>query len=536
MKKFESLYKYIVEVEKLNLRVGKKNGKIEAFRATKTPVNFKNIEEFVKNANIDLDANPIHCQFQFTKGNIKVGRDTVIVNMGAATGCPSAANNLCELYAKGSCYAYNGENYRPSAVVAKTKQGQIWRERTAEELSLGIAAIVKSLRDNNYDIKYVRMNESGDFYSIEDVEKLKNVVRGTNSLLDTPVTFYNYTHRSDLFPMGRNPLAGVENLVMQGSGYRKDMKVDAVPHEKTGKLLRPALQKGKKEVAFMLDNCFYAMGLNEFETILKGTDEEANALLPYGVSRDQVVQCPGDCFGCDQCKTGGNKFIVIVIHGRGSTMGGRISNFGKTIGIRSAQNKKMDNGLPFDDSEIARLYSTLGRNDYTFIDKLYYYFGQGRLSLDDLKGIWKRLQELRAAYEDSGEVKLKTWLSPTKAGRAQLKEPLDQYLLHLQKTVKKPKKSDEDEVEAVEDTVPKVESVNESRILKKKKKKLDLTALMNTPRDIANFAVSGVLKKLSQFVSPAEMEEEEMNVKEAKEVLKSSYAVQKKLRKIINSL
>lgn len=543
---FNKLYKELLTEKKKGTHVyvdktdkGMQLSTKEPNTKKKIPLDIKNLKGFINTLDTNtIDVNKFHCQFEYTNGNSKLGKDTIIVNMGAATDCPSAKASLCELYANGLCYANNQERgiTGKGILPAKRRHGKQWAGNDATTIAFSLAGIITKLRQKR-DIKYVRMNEAGDFRTLEDVEKLKNVVIQTNKILDKPVVFYNYTHRSDLFPMGRSPLEGVENFVLQGSGYRKDLTVKADKFEtgKLGRTVRPAEKKEGKRVAFMLDNCFYALQYSDFKSAKFGSTEDANRILPYGVTKEQVVQCPGDCFYCDQCKTGGKKFIVIVIHGMGAEAKDKTRAVTLALGKRAKTKTTASNNLPLEDNEIINLYTSLGRNDYAFIDKLYEYYAAkqtlltgakvtSKITVEDIYDIWNRLEYLRSIAKNTKDAQSKDWIMPNKTGKSTLEEPLEKYLLALQAKNSKKDKKEEPITEA------------------KKHKEVDLMSL--DPVQLANLAVSGTLAKYPQFVSPKDIEDEMEDletqqptvnpvVQTTESVIKESYNTQKKIEKIL---
>ena len=156
------------------------------------------------------------------------------------------------------------------------------------------------------------------------------------------------------------------------------------------------------------------------------------------------------------------------------------------------------NTLPLDDNSITKLYTSIGRNDYDFIDKLYAYYEKDKISTDDITDIWNRLLFLRSVAVNTTEAQEKDWISPNKVGKSELKEPLNDYLLTLQKKSKK--------------KAPLTES--------KKFKQIDLNKLNSI--QLANLAVTGTLAKFEQFVSPDEFEEIEETVPATPEVAKQA--------------
>jgi len=183
--------------------------------------------------------------FKYSIGNHKIGKDTLIFNMGPAQGCPSAARGLCQVPA-GKCYALKAERCYPGCLPYRKAQAKYWRNSEA----LDIAADVLTAIKKHKAVKYIRVNEAGDFYDQNDVRKLCEVASRVPEAV-----FYVYTARKDLRWPGWQP----GNLIANGSG-------------------------------FMLDNNF-----------------------KYEAEKFDVV-CPGDCRDCNVCKVPGKKTIKIEAH------------------------------------------------------------------------------------------------------------------------------------------------------------------------------------------------------------------------------
>jgi hypothetical protein len=186
-------------------------------------------------------------KLQYAKGNSKLGKDTMIINMGSAFDCPSRKKGLCQVPA-GKCYALRAEiQYQgdaSSALRHRRMQGETWNCLSAEEIAEQIKRVG--------GIKYVRFNESGDFRSQADVEKISKVA----DLLKGFAVVYGYTARKDL-----NFKTKSNNLVINGSG-------------------------------FMVDNEFRFVPTDKIPTIPKG-----------------APVCSGDCPNCDQCKVARHQVI-----------------------------------------------------------------------------------------------------------------------------------------------------------------------------------------------------------------------------------
>ena len=191
-----------------------------------------------------------------SRGNRKVGFDTLIFNMGPAYNCPSEKLGLCKVADK--CYAKKAENqYWITAGHKRHEQEKYWLSVTAEQFVTELVDIVKKA---HIPIKYLRFNESGDFHTQDCVDKLVKIAK--LSAISLPkLVIYTYTARSDL---DFTEALKQPNLVINGSG-------------------------------FMLDNNF---------SIAK-TNKELK-------SGDRI--CGGDCSICSYCKVKQHNIIKVKIH------------------------------------------------------------------------------------------------------------------------------------------------------------------------------------------------------------------------------
>jgi len=130
--------------------------------------------------------------FESSIGNNKLPTTTMIFNMGSATHCPADKMGLCPMgkcNGDGTCYALKAERLYPQVLPFRTRQENVWLNSTADDI---VSAINEVLKTRPY-INAIRVNESGDFHSIECVNKLSKVA----SKIQIPM--YTYTHGSDLF-------------------------------------------------------------------------------------------------------------------------------------------------------------------------------------------------------------------------------------------------------------------------------------------------------------------------------------------------
>jgi len=176
-------------------------------------------------------------------GNHKLGDDTAIFNMGTAKKCPARILGLCITINDGiKCYAEKAEDQYPTTVpLARCRQELYWKTNSALNI---IEYLNKKLDKRRKLTKYLRFNESGDFWCQEDITKLSTIAE---FILLKGITTYGYTARSDL------DFTGARFLV-KGSGHNK--------------------------------------GNNGQTAVIRKNDP-----IPAG-----YIECPGSCKRCNLCK------------------------------------------------------------------------------------------------------------------------------------------------------------------------------------------------------------------------------------------
>jgi len=241
-------------------------------------------------------------------GNAKVGENTLIINMGPATTCPSAERGLCPI--AGKCYAARDERLYPNAYPYRQKQQAYWLENDAEQIAFDIQEIFEGYERIHYrkvdkaiasakaahrkrpkreaPKKIVRWNESGDFHSMECVEKLMKIAELTPDILH-----YTYTHRTDLVELleGRP-----KNLIIQVS---VDNQKDSDKYNKMG------------FNTFFTDTTISIRNRKKVEGL--DPHEGATKLLKAKYGKNALV-CKWSCENCSLCKVQHAKPIHICIH------------------------------------------------------------------------------------------------------------------------------------------------------------------------------------------------------------------------------
>lgn len=149
---------------------------------------------------------------EFSKGNEKIGKDTIIFNMSPAYKCESDKLGLCNLGEK--CYAKKAEKqYHHCVPQYRERQMKDWETESVTKIYQDICKKVKNARIHK--IKYIRFNESGDFKRQEDLEKLKIICKMLQeNNLTKDLTIYGYTNRRDL-----NFKKLPSNLVINGTNF-----------------------------------------------------------------------------------------------------------------------------------------------------------------------------------------------------------------------------------------------------------------------------------------------------------------------------
>lgn len=198
--------------------------------------------------------------FKYTIGNRKIGRDTLIFNMGPAKSCPSKKLGLCKIPA-GKCYALKAERMYPQVLPYRRAQARYWKQRKTTYIIQDLLAAL----NKHKKIKYIRFNESGDFYDQNSVDKLVNIAQAVK-IFAPGIIIYGYTARKDL-NFSRRPA----NLVISGSG-------------------------------FGVDNCFKAVKAYT----------QRDEFMPYSVQLP--ARCPGSCRTCKLCKIKSGRVIENLYH------------------------------------------------------------------------------------------------------------------------------------------------------------------------------------------------------------------------------
>ena len=213
-------------------------------------------------------------------GNLKIGNDTIILNMGPAYNCPSDRLNKCEC--SDVCYAKKAEKQYPDCRKYRFSQQIYWLTTDAAKIAQDIINALKKykfrkdgkLEPLHNKIKYLRVNESGDFWSQKCVNKLDHIARELKQY--SCIVTYTYTARDDL----RYENCGFN---VKGSGHFRGNNGACIVRKQA------QIDKNKRVSGYAY--------VEKFD----------NKLRTFAI-------CPGDCVKCDICKDSNGLNVVFPEH------------------------------------------------------------------------------------------------------------------------------------------------------------------------------------------------------------------------------
>lgn len=182
--------------------------------------------------------------------------------MGPAKYCPAKELGLCQLGNR--CYAAKAERLYKNVLPYRLRQYKYWGESTANGIAADFSLLLRRIKA---PIRYLRFNESGDFFGQEDVRKLSLVAEYLKR--EHSIDTYGYTARQDL---------NFEN------------------------------------VHFLVKGSSHDSG-NNGKTIVMKKDQITHHLSTLSESeRPSWTVCPMSCKACDICKIKTGENIIFPLH------------------------------------------------------------------------------------------------------------------------------------------------------------------------------------------------------------------------------
>jgi hypothetical protein len=149
--------------------------------------------------------------FKYRRGNMKLGKDTLILNMGPASRCPSREKHLCEITNQGKkCYALKAEQLYKGCLPFRQAQQTQWQTMSARKIADRIGDVIAHSRKPQ--VRFLRFSEAGDFAAQKDVQKMDQLAGMLKR--EQGIVTYGYTARRDLNLKHRH-------MVLSCSGFFK---------------------------------------------------------------------------------------------------------------------------------------------------------------------------------------------------------------------------------------------------------------------------------------------------------------------------
>ena len=126
-------------------------------------------------------------------GNQKIHNNTMIFNCGSYETCASRLLNLCSITER--CYAKKAEYLYPNVLKYRIRQEEYIRYTPINQIITDFHDTLR-IGKRKEKIKYLRLNEVGDFQNSEIINKLNMLAFDLN--LNYDIVTYTYTHRIDL--------------------------------------------------------------------------------------------------------------------------------------------------------------------------------------------------------------------------------------------------------------------------------------------------------------------------------------------------
>lgn len=196
-------------------------------------------------------------------GNLKIGDDTIVLNVNHALNCYSSKNGYCENC--NCCYAkQSSNNYKNSCLYNLASEINFNR--------LSIKNIIDNLENTTIksekNIKFIRFNEAGDFKSFNQFLKANEIAKYFYNKYD--IISYTYTHNKEL-------IANKEAI----------------------------------KNSFIVMNWSIKAGAN-FKSVK--TCNNPSDLEYYFLNSNKYVICTGKCFNCSYCKNKDDLRTVVFIN------------------------------------------------------------------------------------------------------------------------------------------------------------------------------------------------------------------------------
>lgn len=230
-----------------------------------------------------------------SKGNDKIGTDTLICDVSCAIDCHCRLCGYCDLTDK--CYALSLETFRYYKLLKNVLSALRWLKLSFEEK---IASFEHYM---DYEIEFIRFNGYGDFFDLDSyIEAFKIAEYMYNKY---GIISYFYTHNKDI------------------EAYYLD---------------------NHQDIHWFVCNFSYKEAKSHKKAIaVKITD------LHKYLNNDKYIVCNGDCLKCPYCKDNDlKKTVIFVMHGNGQNAEKLIVQYYGLATLRALQRQKRRDYLLFE--------------------------------------------------------------------------------------------------------------------------------------------------------------------------------------------
>ena len=152
-------------------------------------------------------------------GNKKIHNNTMILNCSSYKNCSSRLLGLCPIADK--CYARKAEYLYPKPLQYRNRQEKYILNTPINQIIIDFHDTLR-IGSRKEKIKYLRLNEVGDFQNIPIINKLNNLAYMLKK--EYSIITYTYTHRRDL----KKELEKAKYINIIGSGFKVNNNIAKV--------------------------------------------------------------------------------------------------------------------------------------------------------------------------------------------------------------------------------------------------------------------------------------------------------------------
>lgn len=216
-------------------------------------------------------------------GNLKIGDDTLIINVNHALNCFSDKMGYCE-HCK-DCYAKKSPNtYKNSFLYGFASEIQ-FNKLSNDEIILSLENQFKKELANN-KIKFIRFNEAGDFKSFDIFKKANEIAK--HFFKEYGIISYSYTHNKELKTYKKaikNSYIIINWSLKMGKGYKQAITCNSLKD-----LVKYYNNKNYVICTGKCHHCSYCKDKNDLRTVVfvNHYKDTIEAGLKAGLSLNQL--------------------------------------------------------------------------------------------------------------------------------------------------------------------------------------------------------------------------------------------------------